>query len=209
VTEDLDDVDAVSFAAAVGSAAAGRLFHLLGDIEAGFDSDWLHGEDNDPAPGTFTRMVEFLASIESSNPETLWLEGQGRGWFEPVSWAQLPVGRRLVVSTFAHTAMDVYRGIVTPQKAAAADREQLRQAAAIPPLRREDSILEEEDRLDARVPGLEHVPGIDGAPKRLAERGASRAPVGQSGGKKSLSIGETNVRPPQNRGGRGRVKPEK
>lgn len=213
------DIDAPSFAARTGHVAAAELYKLLTDGE---QQDWL-GTVNGDLGGALGALAPFLILSKVDKAETLWREALDRRLVprEAARFHDLPFARQLAYETFARVVMQTHAAIDGHQARIRSEQQAAQRAAAQPPLKREDSILEEQEPLDKLIEGGEAF--LEAQTKRVDRRRFNAAPPeafdhdgdGRPGGSKpkdgpakprKRSIGTTPPAAPVNRGGRGRRK---
>lgn len=213
------DIDAPSFAARTGHVAAAELYGLLTDSK---QPDWL-GTLNGDLGDALGVLAPFLIASKVDKAETLWREALDRRLVprEAARFADLPFARQLAYETFARVVLQTHTAIDGQQARIRSEQLAARQAAAQAPLKREDSILEEQEPLDKLIEGGEAF--LAAQTRRVDRRRFNGAPPaafdhdgdGRPGGSKpkdgaakpgKRSIGSTPPAAPVNRGGRGRRK---
>lgn len=149
-----DDVDALSFAARTAQDAAAGLYGLFVTDEGVPVDDWL-GLRQGTLEGALEQLVRFIVDYGTDNPETVWLQAVSEGLAirEAAHFRDLPFARRQAFATFTRVAAATHAAIAQVQAATEQAHAALLAAAATPPLKREDSILEEHGRLDELIPG--------------------------------------------------------
>lgn len=191
-TIDLEEIDAVEYAASIGHAAAGQLFYVLSGQPKGFRGDWIgcNFSEEEELHQRVYELANYVAERDAGGAR-LWQKARIDGVIvedmpESLQFVDAPLPRQWAFDMFATVSLHAYLQVSRTQKEA-------RAAAAIAaqssqPLKIEDSIFEREGKLDDMEPHSRQFLQDEAAADRVAkEAEAAALEAGQK--EPSLSIG--------------------
>lgn len=180
---DLQEVDAVEYAASIGHSAAGQLFYVLSGQPKGFRGDWIgcNPSEQEELEQRIYELANYVAERDAGGAR-LWQKARIDGVIvedlpESMQFSDAPLPRQWAYDMFATVSLHAFLQISRTQKAA-------RDAAALaatenPGLKLEDSIFEPEKPLDYMDPHAKQflqdqaaaeLARLDGAPQEMPGR---------------------------------------
>lgn len=153
----MEEIDAVSYAGAIGASAAARLHALLTDPDKEFNHRWFTDSADvtlEDVEKVINLLADHVCTKHETNPETLYRHAAHEGIIDNAGsdWFGEGVARRLSWTLFQSTCLAVFDVIDAEQKRAMAGRQIAAAAAAAQPLALEDSIFAPQPGLGDMLP---------------------------------------------------------
>lgn len=211
----ITEIDAVSYAASIGHAAASRFYALLSGVEVAFLNTWFDptsGEiELDVVNDTIGQMAAYVCGRNVTNPEQLYRHAEitGLTTTQGIHFLKQDLVVRESYRLFVETCRTVHDTLAGEQKRTEEAEVRAKAKTVSRPLPREDSIFEKEGRLD----DLNEAMAAEKKRGKVASRRSTRrqtkpksSNASQTAKPATMSVGTAPAKQPVNRGGRGRKK---